>query len=40
MNKMLRHLQSDYVEDALLITAVIIIALGLYLAAAYLLIVI
>lgn len=40
MNKMLRSFQSDYVEDALLIAAVIIIALGLYLAAAYLLIVI
>jgi hypothetical protein len=38
MNKMMRSFRSDYVEDALLITAVIIIALGLYLAAAYLLI--
>jgi hypothetical protein len=39
MNKM-SSFRSDYVEDALLITAVIIIAFGLYLAAAYLLIVI
>ena len=39
MNKMSSS-RSEYVEDALLITAVIIIALGLYLAAAYLLIVI
>jgi hypothetical protein len=40
MNKMMRSFRSDYVEDALLITAVIIIAFGLYLAAAYLLVVI
>jgi hypothetical protein len=39
MNKM-SSFRSEYVEDALLITAVIIIAFGLYLAAAYLLIVI
>jgi hypothetical protein len=37
MNKM-RSFRSDYVEDAFLITAVIIISLGLYLAAAYLVI--
>jgi hypothetical protein len=36
--KKMRSLRSDYIEDALLISAVIIIALGLYLAVAYLLI--
>ena len=39
MNKM-RSIRSDYIEDALLITAVSIVFLGLYLAAAYLLVVI
>ena len=39
MNK-IGSFRSDYVEDALLITAVIIIAFALYLAAAYLFIVI
>jgi hypothetical protein len=37
MNKM-RSFRWNYVEDALLVTFVIIIVLGLYLAAAYLLI--
>ena len=36
MNK-LRSFQANYLEDALLVTLVIIIVLGLYLAAAYLL---
>ena len=38
MNKLMRSFRADYVEDALLITTVIIISLALYLAAAYLMI--
>ena len=38
MNKLMRSFRSDYVEDALLVTVVIIIVLGLYLAAVYLVI--
>jgi membrane-anchored glycerophosphoryl diester phosphodiesterase (GDPDase) len=38
MNKMMRNFRSDYVEDALLVTLVIIIVVALYLAAVYLLI--
>ena len=39
MNKM-RNFRCDYIEDALLISAVVIISVGLYLAAAYLMVVI
>jgi len=38
MNKMMRNFRCDYVEDALLVTLVIIIVVTLYLAAVYLLI--
>jgi hypothetical protein len=37
MNKM-RGFRSDYVQDALLVTVVIIVVLGLYLGAVYLVI--
>ena len=40
MNKMMRSSRSDYVEDALLVTLVIVIVLALYLAAVYLVILI
>ena len=38
MNKMIRNFRSEYVEDALLVTLVILIVVALYLAALYLLI--
>ena len=38
MKKMMRNFRSDYVEDALFVTLMIIIAVALYLAAVYLLI--
>ena len=40
MNRIMRSFRSDYVEDALLVTLVIVIVLVLYLAAVYLLILI
>jgi hypothetical protein len=38
MNRIMRSFRSNYVEDALLVTLVIVIVLGLYLAAVYLVI--
>jgi membrane-anchored glycerophosphoryl diester phosphodiesterase (GDPDase) len=38
MNKLIRSFRSDYVEDALIVTLVISIVLGLYLAAVFLVI--
>jgi hypothetical protein len=38
MNKIMRQFRSDYVEDVLLVTLMIIIVVALYLAAVYLLI--